>query len=183
VSLSVTMAAEMDTQWAEDLFESKADSLILYGRSLGLSHFEAEDVVQDSFHALLHLKERPENPAAYLLGTFRNRAINYRRGFLRRMLREMESKRWFEGDGTMDEREESAVSCLKELPLDQREVIVLKIWHRLTFAEIAQHLDLPPNTVASRYRYGLLKIKTQLNERFLHESRYSGITTVLPDTA
>jgi DNA-directed RNA polymerase specialized sigma24 family protein len=54
--------------------------------------------------------------------------------------------------------------CLTELPLDQREVIVLKIWHRCTFDEIGGLLEISPNTAAGRYRYGLQKIKFRLQE-------------------
>jgi RNA polymerase sigma-70 factor (ECF subfamily) len=36
---------------------------------------------------------------------------------------------------------------------------MLKIWGDLTFDEIARTLDLSSNTVASRYRYALQKLK------------------------
>ena len=52
--------------------------------------------------------------------------------------------------------------CLAELPVDQREVIVLKIWHRRTFEEIGDLLEISPNTAAGRYRYGLQKLKVRL---------------------
>ncbi len=62
--------------------------------------------------------------------------------------------------------------ALAELPAEQAEVIVLKVWHELTFAEIAQILDISPNTTASRYRYGLAKLRTILGET------YNGKSTV-----
>jgi RNA polymerase sigma-70 factor (ECF subfamily) len=45
------------------------------------------------------------------------------------------------------------------LPDIYREVITLKIWGELTFAEIAQALEIPANTAASRYRYGLVELR------------------------
>ena len=51
---------------------------------------------------------------------------------------------------------------LAELPVEQREVIVLKIWHEYTFEEIGELLDLSPNTVAGRYRYGLQKLRARM---------------------
>ena len=51
---------------------------------------------------------------------------------------------------------------LTELPVEQREVIVLKVWHGYTFEEIGGLLDVSPNTAAGRYRYGLQKLKTCL---------------------
>ena len=52
--------------------------------------------------------------------------------------------------------------CLAELPVDQREVIVLKVWHGCTFEEIGGLLEISPNTAAGRYRYGLQKMKLKL---------------------
>jgi len=49
--------------------------------------------------------------------------------------------------------------CLTELPVEQREVIVLKLWHDYTFEEIGDLLETSPNTVAGRYRYGLQKLR------------------------
>jgi RNA polymerase sigma-70 factor (ECF subfamily) len=38
----------------------------------------------------------------------------------------------------------------------------LNLWEGLTFEEIAAALDLSPNTAASRYRYGLDKLRDRL---------------------
>lgn len=54
------------------------------------------------------------------------------------------------------------MQALARLPAEQREVIVLKIWHDYTFEEIGELLALSPNTAAGRYRYGLQKIRSQL---------------------
>ena len=45
-----------------------------------------------------------------------------------------------------------------------REVITLKIWGGLTFAEIAEALELNPHTAASRYRYGLEELRKLTKE-------------------
>jgi DNA-directed RNA polymerase specialized sigma24 family protein len=82
--------------WCEKLYHAKATELILYGRALGLSHAEAEDVVQETFLALLQQTKAPEQPEHYCVRSFRNRALNYRRSFWRRITREFESHRWFE---------------------------------------------------------------------------------------
>ena len=58
-------------------------------------------------------------------------------------------------------RDELAVA-LGELPEEQRAVVHLKLWEGLTFEEIAAALDLSPNTAASRYRYGLDKLRDRL---------------------
>ena len=48
--------------------------------------------------------------------------------------------------------------ALRQLPGNQAEVVALRIWEEMTFAEIAIVLDLSSNTVASRYRYALEKL-------------------------
>jgi RNA polymerase sigma-70 factor (ECF subfamily) len=148
--------------WCERLYEREASRLLLYGRALGLSHNEAEDVLHDTFRALLSLAERPEEPRAYLVRSFRNRALNHHRGFWRRLSRELESQRWFEPATDAGDLEGQAMRVLESLPVPQREVVVLKIWHGLTFEAIGCMLDESPHTVAGRYRYGLQKLRTAL---------------------
>ena len=47
-----------------------------------------------------------------------------------------------------------------------REVVTLKVWGELTFAEIAETLNIPQNTAASRYRYGLAELRRLTRENF-----------------
>ena len=148
--------------WCERLYDAKAAGLILYGRALGLSHGEAEDVLQETFVALLRLDAAPDDPEHYCVRSFRNRAFNYRRSLWRRLTRELESHRWFERGPDETAAERAAMWALAQLPLPQREAIVLKIWHRYTFEEIGETLDISPNTAAGRYRYGIEKLRAAL---------------------
>jgi RNA polymerase sigma-70 factor, ECF subfamily len=148
--------------WCERLYDEKAAQLLLYGRALGLSHAEAEDVLQETFIALLALPEAPEQPEHYAFRAIRNRALNYKRSLWRRFTREVESIRWFETSQCETAAEREAMRCLAKLPPEQREVIVLKIWSEYTFEQIASLLELSPNTVAGRYRYGLEKLRACL---------------------
>ena len=151
--------------WCESLYEGKAAQLVLYGRALGLSHSEAEDVLQETFVALLQQDKTPEKPLHYCLRSFRNRALNYRRSLWRRIARELEAQHWFERTEGETAQERAAMRCLAELPREQREVIVLKIWHQHTFEAIGELLEVSPNTVAGRYRYGLQKLKDHLKDQ------------------
>jgi len=158
----------INNAWCERLYEAKAAGLILYGRALGLSRWEAEDVLQSTFESLLRLAAPPRLGDQYCLRAYRNRALNYRRGLWRRVWRELESKSWFEPQAGETELERQAMRCLADLPPEQREVIVLKVWHGHTFEQIADLLALSPNTVAGRYRYGVRKIRAKM-EAFEHE--------------
>jgi RNA polymerase sigma-70 factor (ECF subfamily) len=144
------------------LYEAKAPQLILYGRALGLSHAEAEDVLQETFIALLRRPSKPDSPEHYCLRSFRNRALNYRRSLWRRLTRELESRRWFEPSEGETDAERAAMLSLQRLPQEQREALVLKLWHQYTFEEIGALLDIPANTAAGRYRYGLDKLRRAL---------------------
>jgi RNA polymerase sigma-70 factor (ECF subfamily) len=172
-----------NSSWCESLYESQASALILYGRALGLSHSEAEDVLQETFVALLKLTDEPENPTHYCIRSFRNRATNYRRSLWRRLTRELKSHRWFDSRTTETVVERKAMRCLAELPTEQREVIVLKIWHGHTFEDIGELLGISPNTIAGRYRYGLQKLRACLKGEEYERFESSGGTVAFLDAA
>src|SRR5688500_11569385 len=77
--LSGVVVTDESKHWCESLYEERAPQILLYGRSLGLSHSEAEDVLQETFIALMQQASSPEKPLHYCLRSFRNRALNYRR--------------------------------------------------------------------------------------------------------
>jgi RNA polymerase sigma-70 factor (ECF subfamily) len=163
--------------WCERLYRAKAAELILYGRALGLSHGEAEDVLQETFLALVQRAEPPDAPERYCVRSYRNRALNYRRSLWRRLAREWESLRWFERAPDETDAERAAMRCLAALPQPQREVIVLKIWHRYTFEEIGELLGISPNTAAGRYRHGMEKLRATLEGVAREETVYDSERT------
>ncbi len=67
-------------------------------------------------------------------------------------------------ESLLDEEETSGHvrRILQSLPRSQYEVVILKHWEELTFAEIAETLALSQNTVASRYRYAMEKLYRSL---------------------
>jgi RNA polymerase sigma-70 factor, ECF subfamily len=169
--------------WCERLYQAKAAELILYGRALGLSHAEAEDVLQETFLALLQRDEPPQQPEWYCLRSIRNRAFNYRRSFWRRVARELESHRWFERQPDESPAERAAMRCLAKLPVEQREVIVLKLWHECTFEEIGALLDISPNTAAGRYRYGIGKLRACMEGESYERNEFAGGNVEFLETA
>jgi RNA polymerase sigma-70 factor (ECF subfamily) len=169
--------------WCEQLYRAKAAKLILYGRALGLGHGEAEDVVQETFLALLRRNEPPDNPDHYCVRCFRNHALNYQRSFWRRLAREVESSRWFDRTSSETPSERLAMRCLAELPPLQREVITLKIWHGLTFEEIGGLLEISPNTAAGRYRYGLEKLRACLKGEDYERHKFAGSAVEILEAA
>ena len=62
-----------------------------------------------------------------------------------------------------DEELRRLAEALATLPYEQREVVVLHLKGDLTFREIARIQDTSINTVQSRYRYGIDKLRSLLN--------------------
>jgi RNA polymerase sigma-70 factor (ECF subfamily) len=67
-------------------------------------------------------------------------------------------------DPALEETEEAELlrKEVDDLPEKLREVLTLKIWGGLTFAEIGKILKISHNTAASRYRYALEQLQKKL---------------------
>jgi RNA polymerase sigma-70 factor (ECF subfamily) len=103
--------------------------------------------------------------------TIRHRAIDLARRDERRAEREVaaqfdQPQCWF--DSVVDERERTLLiqKAMSQLPGIYRDVVTLKVWGGLTFGEIAEALEIPANTAASRYRYGLMELRKLTKEVF-----------------
>ena len=59
-----------------------------------------------------------------------------------------------------NEQSELSTQLLDRLPYEQREVVVLHLHQEMRFKEIATALGISINTVQSRYRYGLDKLRS-----------------------
>ena len=142
--------------------------LLLFARSQTRCEADAEDLLQETVAESVGKNEGnpPNLPLVYT--TIRRRAIDLARKTDRRTAREeVTTERsedcWF--DDTIEQKETAWLidRAIKNMPEKFREVVMLKIWSELTFAQIAQTLDIPLNTAASRYRYGLEILKRDAN--------------------
>jgi RNA polymerase sigma-70 factor (ECF subfamily) len=146
---------------------------VLYAFLLNLTRDEADtrDLLQDIFVKLARgpaLLAGVRDERAFLIRLAHNAAIDLiRRRGTRDKTRDQfaaESTSPFAPASDPDEQTFRAVlaEALADLPPDQRAVVHLKLWEGLTFEEIAHTLDIPANTAASRYRYGLDKLRERL---------------------
>ena len=145
----------------------------LYAFLLNLTRDEAgtRDLLQDIF---VKIARDPEllagvrDERAFLIRLAHNAAIDLmRRRGTRDKTREQfaaESISPFAPGASPDEQifRAALAGALAELPPDQCAVVHLKLWEGLTFEQIADALDIPLNTAASRYRYGLDKLRARL---------------------
>ena len=64
----------------------------------------------------------------------------------------------------LNEQVSQLAAALAVLPDEQREVIMLHVHGRQSFASIANTLSMSRDTVKSRYRYGMQKLQTVFQE-------------------
>lgn len=141
------------------LYEAHGPALLAYASALLRDPSAAEDVVHQVFLKLLRARIAFDGSGApYLFRAVRNTALNHIRGQSRDVPLD-EATVWLESPTGTRETGLALQSALARLPAEQREVIVLRIWGQLTFEEAAGVLGIPANTAASRYRYGLVKLK------------------------
>lgn len=150
-------------------FQLQGPKLLLCARQWTRSLADAEDVVQEAFVRFWrHQRDLPGEPMALLVTSVRRAAFDLARREGRRAAREEraladEPDVFFQATDDGDERRALLESALRRLPVEQREVLVLKIWGELTFDQIARELGLSPNTAASRYRYALAALRQQVD--------------------
>jgi RNA polymerase sigma-70 factor (ECF subfamily) len=153
------VSEKLNTQDVLRLYEQHRRGLLAYACSFLPSFAAAEDVLHQVFEKMLRGNvEIVSAPAPYLYRAVRNTALNA----LRHRTREVELQDgWLDAPSGMEETAVELQSALQVLPEEQREVIVLHLWGPMSFEEIGAALGVSPNTAASRYRYGLSKLRQQ----------------------
>lgn len=149
-----------------ELYDAHAQALFAFVLQLSRSEADTRDILQDLFCRLARepWKSVPQNPRAYLLQSAYRLFLDLCRKRSVREDRATESEPLFQDPESPDEGQFRAAleEALTQLPSEQHAVVHLKLWQGLTFDEIATVLGLPVNTAASRYRYGLEKLRAHL---------------------
>ena len=165
--------AMLSSSTLADLYDAHAAGVFGFLVVVCGSKSEAEDALQDLFVKVgrgMDSLEEIRDPRAWLLTAARRVAIDRHRRTQARRIREKQSSREAElapifpaeSDPDRELFRSELESALATLPSEQREVVALKLWGDHTFAEIAEVCGCSPNTAASRYRYGLDKLRDQL---------------------
>ena len=156
-----------DQPWRSWLVQH-GPALMLLSRQYCASRADAEDALQDGFIRFWRSRERAQDASGYLFGCVRSAAMDLSRSSRRRGRHEAQTPHssfapddWT-GDLERAELRATVTAALRTLPAEQREVLVMKIWGELTFAQIATALEIKADTAASRYRYALAKLEEAL---------------------
>ncbi|MBN2450035.1 MAG: sigma-70 family RNA polymerase sigma factor [Lentisphaeria bacterium] len=163
------LLAADDPAALELIWDRYAAALHAFAASLAGSCADAEEVVQQVFLKVARMRgriARARSIRAYLYAMTRNEAMNV----LRRRKRWVEmpdEAAWLvaaEAPQAPGLSPDEAARLLASLPARQREVVSLKVFCGMTFQEIAGALGVSANTAASRYRYGLEKLRKLFGE-------------------
>jgi RNA polymerase sigma-70 factor (ECF subfamily) len=155
----------------ERLYDEHAQAVFGFVLNLTRNDADTRDILQQVFIKLAThagVLDDVRDVRGFLLRAARNLAIDQmrRRATRQRYHEQAVAERLplFAPAPDADEQRfrDALGAALAELPVEQREVVYLKLWERLTFEAIAEALDIPPNTAASRYRYGLDKLRERL---------------------
>jgi RNA polymerase sigma-70 factor (ECF subfamily) len=160
-------------EWIGGLYDRFGPSLYRYALMILADPSGAADVVQQVFVALLRSRAAIDSDERYLRRSVRNECYSA----LRRRRREIVSSiagELLETASANDDRIDERIAveqAMRDLPPEQREVVYLKAFEGLTFQEIAVMTGESGNTVASRYRYALDKLRERLLEKVSPELR------------
>jgi len=156
------MSNRIGREEAMRLYEQHSRGLLAYACSFVTSFASAEDALHQVFERLLRGDiEIADSPVPYLYRAVRNASLNQIRSRSREVdLAGMEDG-WLVSPAGMRQTGLELQSAMHGLPEDQREIILLHIWGQMSFEDCAAALGISPNTAASRYRYGLSKLREQ----------------------
>jgi RNA polymerase sigma-70 factor (ECF subfamily) len=157
------MAAKLRYEDIQELYQEHGAALLAYASALLGDRTSGEDVLQQVFLKLLAGRVPvPAEARPYLFRAVRNTALNSRRAGARTV--PLDDHSWLMNPAGMMEAGIELEKAMETLPSEQREVVVMRVWGEMTLEEIATVLDVPANTVASRYRYALDKLRELLRD-------------------
>ena len=150
--------SEMAT--VETLYRRHGPALVLFALAMTGERSRAQDAVHQVFLKLLERGSLADavDVRAYLFPSVRNAILNDAKARERDVSLDSRSA-WFDPPDRDYTAELNLRRAMASLSDDQRQVTILHIWGELTFSQIADMLGVSPNTVASRYRYALGKLR------------------------
>jgi RNA polymerase sigma factor (sigma-70 family) len=158
------------------IYVKHKDALLILAVTLLNDTSAAEDVVHDVFTSFVRDIESfrlTGNLKGYLLTCVANKARNTNKAKYHRNTK-LNSAEVFESDMNepvnkliCNEQLEKLSNSMAKLPYDQREVIMLHFQTGMTFEEIAVQQGISVNTIKSRYRYGIEKMRAILDDEVI----------------
>lgn len=160
-------------QGLRDIYQEHGRALFRYALAFTCSAEDAEDAVQEVFVRIAKEWKRFEavaNIKAYLISAVRNACYSILRTRKRSVaLCEAVGAELCEVCSCEPGADSMASIALREafaeLPIEQREVLILKVTYEMTFQEISDTIGISINTAAGRYRYGVERLRRVWEDR------------------
>lgn len=149
----------------EQLYRDSRETLTAYFLRRHRSVQAAEDLLQETFLQLIRRVDRcraARSPQAYLFGIARHVSADAWRRAKPHALDEAEIEAAPAPDP--DRRLSAARETIASLPPLQREILDLRFQHDLSYAEIAEALEVPVGTVRSRLHNAMRLLRERLSE-------------------
>jgi RNA polymerase sigma-70 factor (ECF subfamily) len=163
---------EVVGMWVQSVYQQYSSALYGYALALTGSIEDAQDAVQEVFSRISRDSKRfteVEHVSAYLFSATRNAAYSTLRG--RQRCETLHEAICLDlamaCSSSLKPISATLISirtAFDQLSIEQREVLVLKILHQMTFKEIAEVAKVSINTIAGRYRYGIEKLRIALDD-------------------
>jgi len=165
-----------DTDALRRIYEKYRNDLLKVATALSNDRYDVEDVVHDvfvSFARTVGNFRLSGSLKGYLSICTANRARDRNRATKRQRSLSLDKakairpdKDWPDNSAMRDELSDNLDHAMKQLPEEQREVIILHLLCRTRFRQIAKAKGVSVNTILSRYRYGLQKLRSILDGEF-----------------
>jgi RNA polymerase sigma-70 factor, ECF subfamily len=146
----------------EQLYLESRDALISYFRRRHRSSHAADDLLQETFLRLMRQVDRcfpAASPRGYLFGIARHVSADAWRRAQPQADDAVETV-----SPQPDARLEAARESIAGMPASQREILDLRFQHDLSYAEIAEALDIPVGTVRSRLHNAIALLREQMEK-------------------
>jgi RNA polymerase sigma factor (sigma-70 family) len=160
----IVQSMPLDAQQLAELIEKNAGSLRIWIRSRCAS---SEDVVQEAFCRLAVQDPPPDNPVAWLYRVCKNLAEKQRTSDSRRHKRE---QTWAQvnrsrSSGNHVTKLSETLAEVELLDDDLREVLIARIWGRLSFEEVGLLCEISTATAFRRYETALKLLRAKLDRQ------------------
>lgn len=151
----------------EQLYHRTGPRLLRYLQRHVSDSAVAEDLLQETFVVAAQQYDKlaaARSHEAWLIGIARNLARTHRRRMLLRTTVSLSAELTQQKAQNDDARLEEMQATIERLPEPQREALQLRLCEGLSYAEIAEVLDVPIGTVRSRIHHAVAALREWATE-------------------
>jgi RNA polymerase sigma-70 factor (ECF subfamily) len=176
------MINELNKDDFSQIYLTYYSKLIFFAKEYVVSEEDAENIVQDLFLFLWENREMLPtiiNLNAYLFTLIKNRCIDFLRikvnernryetiqtAFELELKLKLNSLEFFDSYRLSDENIEKIITeAIDSLPERCREIFILSRFEKLKYKQIAEKLNISPNTVENQISIAIKKLRVKLKE-------------------